>query len=348
MSLDVLKTKLKQNNISGVYLFVGKEEYTKDHYAAQMRKNVDSSPIPEFNHCVFDASSQSISELEDACFSLPYMWDTKLIEIKNIDTSRLKESEALEYERVFCEIPDYLTVLIVLRDSEYNTDPQAKKAPKSGISAFVNLVKKYGLVVDFETETADKLVSWISRHFNAKKIKYEYNVPRELLNHCGSNMYVLQGEITKLAAAYDTNPITARDVKKYCSQNVSYKYFDIANCLNKRDIVSAKRILDGLKLRREDYQLAVGFLAKNYADMLLVKTGLDSGKSPDSLASDLKIQSWRIGRIASAVSGVELSAIAYSVSVIADADLKLKTFRGNPKKILELAFYRICSYGRKT
>ncbi len=347
MSLDVLKTRLKQNNMSGVYLFVGKEEYTKDHYANQIRKRVDTSPVPEFNHCIFDASVQSISELEDACFSLPYMWESKLIEIKNLDTSRLKESEALEYERVFCEIPDYLTILIVFRDNEYNTDPQAKKSPKSGVVAFVNLVKKYGLVVDFETETSDKLMSWITRHFNAKKVPIEYNVPRELLNHCGSDMYVLQGEISKLVASYGTRPISVRDIQKYCSQNISYKYFDIANALNKKDLVSAKRILDGLKLKNEDFQLAVGFLAKNYADMLLVKTGLDSGKSPESLAADLKIHSWRIGKIAASVSGVDLSAIAYAVSVIANADLKIKTFRGSAQKILELAFYRICAYGRK-
>lgn len=347
MSLDILKKRIKENNISGVFLFCGPEEYTKDHYAGLLRKKVDSSPLPEFNHIYFNASSSKLSDLEDAVYSLPYMWESKLIEITDLESARITESDANEYARIFSEIPDYLTILAVLRADEQTEESRSSKT-KGGLSGFVDAVKENGLVVEFETEKSDKLVSWIVRHFNAKGVTYDMNVPREIINVCGSDMYILQGEIAKLAEVYSNKPLTASDVRTYCCANSAYKYFDIATALNRRDMISAKRILDSLDLGRDKLPMTVGFLAKNYSEMLLVKTALNSGKGFDSIAKDLKIPSWRIGKISQSIGQADVNSLYFAINQLALADQKLKSFRGDPQRILEMTFYRICTYGRKT
>lgn len=357
MSLDILKDRIKADNISGVYMFSGSEEYTKDHYASLIRKKVDDSPLPEFNHIYFNAAEQSTGVLEDYVYSLPYMWEKKLIEITDLENARISESDIEEYSRIFSDIPDYLTILIVMRYKEPSKDNRKSKTKneneeenkaKSGIEAFIALVKDHGLLVEFETQKADKLVSWITRHFVAKGIKFDANVPREMMSVCGSDMYILQSEILKLTEAYNGITLTAKDVHKYCCANSSYKYFDIAAALNRRDMVSAKRILESLDLDRETMPMAVGFLAKNYSKMLIVKSAIDSGKGYDAIEKDFKIKQWEISKIASVTSNTDIRALTYAINQLASADLKLKSFRGNPQRIIELAFYRICTYGRKT
>ena len=202
MSPDTLKTKLKENNISGVYLFYGQEEYTKDRYAETLRKKVDSAPLPEFNHLYFSAVSNSIADLDDMFYALPYMAELKLIEITDLADAKLTEPDIAEYARVFSDVPDYLTVLIILRADDYSEDQKTAKSPKSGITAFVNLIKDCGNAVEFAPEKSDKLTPWIMRHFNARGVKADPAVPRELLNYCGTDMYVLQSEIAKLCDAY--------------------------------------------------------------------------------------------------------------------------------------------------
>lgn len=347
MSLDILKTRLKENNVSGVFLFCGPEEYTKDHYAGLIRKKVDSSPLPEFNHIFFDASSSKLSELEDAVYSLPYMWDQKLIEITNLESAKITEADATEYSRIFEDIPDYLTILAVLRSDEQIEENRKSKTSKSGLAAFSKSVSDNGLVVEFEFERADKLANWIVKHFNAKGVIFDLSVPREILNFCGNDMYVLQSEINKLSEAYSGTPLTVYDVRKYCCANVAYKYFDIASALNRRDIVAAKRVWDSLDLARDEISMALGFLAKNYSEMLLVKIAIESGKNPDMIAKDTKIPSWRIGKIAQSVGSANVKFLSFAINQLSSADLKLKSFRGNPHRILELAFYRICTYGRE-
>ncbi len=356
MSLDILKKRIKDNELSGVFLFCGVEEYTKDYYATQIRKKVDSSPLPEFNHIYFNASTDKISDLEDAVYSLPYMWDVKLIEITDLESAKITESDIEDYARIFSDIPEYLIILAVLRaddqedekKSKSNKSDEDESKVKKGIIAFKNTVSDHGLVVEFEAEKADKLVSWINRHLNSKGVKFDINVPREMINVCGNDMYILQGEILKLVEVYDNKPLTVEDVKKYCCANSAYKYFDIVTALNRRDMVSAGRILESLDLDRDAISGAIGLLAKNYSEMLLVKTGIDSGKNYDRISKDIKRPSWLIGKIAASASSVDARFLLYAITQLSNADQKLKSYRGNPHNILEMAFYRICTYGRKT
>lgn len=346
MSLDILKNKIKSNDLSGVYLLCGSEEYTKDHYASLIRKKVDDSPLPEFNHIYFDASSGKISDLEDAVNLLPYMWDNKLIEITDLESARITESDIDEYARIFSELPDYVTILVVLRADEH-TEEARNTTSKSGLFAFCKTVKDHGLVVEFKNEKSDKLTTWIAKHFTTKNIKFDPNVPKEMINYCGNDMYILQSEILKLSEVYDGVPLKASDVRKYCCANSSYKYFDIAAALNRRDMVTAKRILDSLDLNRDEIPLALGYIAKNYSDMLIVKSGIDSGKGFDTIEKETKIKRWQIEKISNVASSVDMRALSFAISQLANADIKLKSYHGNPHRILELAFYRICTYGRK-
>jgi DNA polymerase-3 subunit delta len=232
-------------------------------------------------------------------------------------------------------------------DERVEEERNAKNQKNSGIGQFVKTVATHGLVVEFATEKADKLITWITRHFNANNVKYELNVPREIINVCGSDMYILQGEIKKLTEVYDEKPLTANDVRKYCCANNAYKYFDIADALNRRDLLKATKILNTLNLTREEISMAVGVIVKNFSDMLLVKTAMDSGVAFDSIAKETKIQPWLVQKMARSVSQTDIRFINHALSSFASADLKLKSFCGNPFRILESTFYRICTYGRK-
>lgn len=347
MSLDKLKEKIKSNTLSGLVLLYGQEEYTKDHYASMIRRKVDSAPLPEFNHLYYNAVADNIADLDDMLYALPYMAETKLIEITDIENTKLSESDIADYARVFSDIPDYLTVLAVLRADDYGEEQKNVKTPKSGIGAFVGLAKECGMAVEFEPEKSDKLTPWMARHFNARGVKYDPLVPREILNVCGTDMYILQSEISKLCDSFSGAPVTVADVHKYCCANTSYKFFDISLALNRRDIAAAKRILDGLDLGRDGIPAAIGLLAKNYSDLFMIKTALESGKSPDSIAREMKLPAWRVGKLVSTVGTMDLRSLAFAVSQVAAADLKIKSFRVDPRRVLEMTFYRICSYGRK-
>ncbi len=354
-STDELRKRIKENRLSGVYFLWGAEEYTKDFYAEKLRKIAKSSPLPEFNYVIFDAETQSPGDLEEATFALPYLWDCKVIEIRNLLPSKVSADDGAYYARIFASLPEYLTVLLVLRAGEYGSvKPGAEprkvgpEEKKTGFRQMLAAIEENGLAVEFEPEKGEKLYHWVAKHFAARSVQTEQNLPSVLISYCGTDMYTLQGEISKLCDVYTGSPLTEQDVRTYCCPNESYVFFDAAACMNRHDIVGAKRILSGLRLTSDAISMAIGYLASHYQLMMLVKAGMDCGKTAAQMAAEQKLPVWKVSKAMSSICSSDPAVLQYAAAEIASADAKLKSLRGDPAAILELLVYRICAYGTKT
>ena len=354
-SMDELKKCIKENTMSGVYLFWGAEEYTKDFYADKIRKLVKGSPLPEFNNVIFDAETSTPGDLEEAADALPYLWEQKVIEIRNLTPGKVSADDGEAYARILSTLPDYLTVLILMRSGDYNggtsqntkkSDKDKEKEKRNGFKTLLSAVEEYGLVVEFQTEKGDKLCHWVERHFASRHVKISHSLSSFLVSYCGSDMYTLQGEIQKLCDAYQGTPLTEQDVKTYCSANESHVFFDVASCMVRGDLAGARRILSSLRMTPDDVTMAMGFLASNYRQMALVKSGMDHGKSASQIAAEHKISSWKVSKVVSSLQNIDSATLHRAIADIAEADLRMKTRRGDSVAALELLVYRICTYGR--
>lgn len=358
-AMDELKKRVKENSLGGVYLFWGAEEYTKDFYADKLRKLAKDSPLPEFNYEIFDAETRTVGDFEEATFALPYLWENRVIEIRNLKPKQVTQSDAEEYARIFETLPDYLTVLILLRAGEYggskggsesakddSNDENKPEEKKNGFKTFLKAVEESGLSVEFEPEKGDKLCNWVARHFTSRGAKTEPGLPSFLTSYCGTDMYTLQGEIQKLCDACIGKTITEQDVRAYCCANENHVFFDVATCMVRKDAPGARRILAGVKMTPETVPMAMGFLASNYRLLLLVKAGMDMGKSVAQIAAEHKIPTWKVSKAVSSLGNADYATLQEAVAEIAETDAKLKNRRGNAAAALELLVYRICMYGK--
>ncbi len=350
--VDELKKRVKDNKLQGVFLFWGAEEYTKDFYAEKIRKLVKNSPLPEFNYVIFDAETSTPGEFEEAADALPYLWEQKVIEIRNLMPGKLSADDGEAYARILATLPEYLTVLVMLRGGDYSGGKPAADAKKpekekrNGFKIFLSAVEEYGLSVEFQTEKGDKLCHWVERHFASRNVRISRSLPSFMVSYCGSDMYTLQGEINKLCDAYDGTPLTEQDVKRYCCANESHVFFDVASCMIRQDLAGARRILSSLRMTQDDVTMAMGYLASNYRLMALVKAGMDQGKSANQIATEQKITSWKVNKVVSSLQNIDSASLHRAITDIAEADIRIKTRRGDSVSVLELLVYRICMYGR--
>lgn len=350
MSLDILKARLKENKPCGVYLFYGNEEYTKDFYIRQLRKKVTSSPMPEFNYIIFDASESEPSDLAEAAFSMPYMWDYKMIEVKNIDISAMTKEDAEGYASVISDLPEYIILLFVFRGFEL--DESLMKSGKSGSSSkgsrvFIDSVKEHGIILSFCNETGAKLEKWIQRHFNSQGVDLDKSAVHMLISLCGNDMYTLLAEIRKLICSPAKRPIDAEAVLYYCCSNQSFKIYELSDALTHSDMKRVKLIYDNLVHSKADPSMLLGYLSKCYSDMLIIKTSLEDKKSYASIASNLHKAEWLVRRTAASLVKKPSGYIEYACEEIDTADRKLKRYSVNPYLVLEILLIRIGLYGRE-
>lgn len=352
--LDDLKKRIKDGNTNGAYLFWGAEEYTKDFYAGKLRKKAGESPLPEFNDVVFDAEKQTAADLEECVQALPYMWDCKCVEVRGLNVQKLSVDEGERYAQIISDLPDYATLLFLLRAGEYSGGTGAKKSDKegapekkNGFKILLSALEQSGMVLEFQPEKGDKLAAWVAKHFSARGVKIAPGLPAMMISYCGNDMYTLQGEIAKLCELYDGKALTEQDVKTYCCANENYVFFDVATCMNRKDLAGARKILSGLHLNADGVPMAMGYLASNYQLMLLVKAGVDRGRTAAQIAAEQKLPSWKVTKAISSLHYVTTEELNEAVRMIADADLRMKTVRTDPVAALELLVCRICAYGKQ-
>ncbi len=344
MTSDELRKRIKDGKPEGAWLFYGEEDYTKNACATMLRKTVLSAPMPEFNYSVYDGARLDIDTLAGDVNALPYMADRRMIEIKDFSVASLTAAASESLASVLADLPDYLILLFCNKSGE-EEDKAIDKAEKK---TFLQAVSEYGNAVKFESETGARLFGWMSRHFQAGGTPADRSVLETMVSVCGSDMYILSGEIDKLCAYCGTRPATSADVAKVCCANQNYKVFDLTRALIEGNIKKAGSVYANLVFNRAEPSMILGAIAKSFSDMLATAEGVRAGKTFKQIAADLKTYDFLIRRYASAASSRDPLFLQNAVRVCASADRRLKSFRGDPYTVLETAIYRIgaCNAGK--
>lgn len=343
MSIELLKKEIKENKCGRIYFLCGEEEYIKDHYAAEIRKKTLSLPLPEFNYIRLKGKDFSVPALTDCLEGLPYMSEQKLVEINEFDFNKLNDASAEELCAVLADIPEYAKVLFVVRADEISAKAIQDKE-KSASARVLQLIRKKGLVVEFKSESEAKLLAWIKKHFVAKKTKIDDKAAEELLLTCGEDMYLLLGEIEKLAAYCNGRTVTVDDVKTVCCVNQSFQIFDLTKALTDRDFAALHKILRKLIDAGQAAQLIIGVLSKCLSDMIVIKAGVENAVAISEIAAKIKSFDWAVRRYLPTVRKTSFKYLEYAAAECSVCEKKLKSFSSDEATELELFVLRLACF----
>ena len=346
MSLDVLKQRFKDKTYGGVYLFYGQEEYTKDHYASRLRGLVSDGAAPEFNHISINCPEVSPSDIYESIDQLPMMSDLKLVELVDFNL-KMSDDDLETYTEIFRDVPEYCVVLIVIRgdeDIEKMLSPKEKK--KKALSAFLESISKNGVVVNFERAKPNELATWVTKHFQSKKVNATPEAVRFMIDLCGNDMYVLHGEIEKLSAYYKGEPLSPKDVELICCKNETFMTYDLTRSLLERNLGNAQRILNGLIADKVKPEFIMGTMTKFFSDVVAVSAGTEKGIGSVVIASKIGVAEWNVRKYITLADNVGKNFLTYCVNECYDADYRLKTSSENKYLIIKMLLSRIIAYGK--
>jgi DNA polymerase-3 subunit delta len=344
MALNQLLDKLKGKDYTGVYLFAGDEEYTKDYYIKKIRDFCIGGNPPDMLRTVFSKSDISPEALYDAVFTPPFIGEKKIIEINDFPLSQ-PSGVLNRYVNILAGIPSGISVVFIYRSGDFDTKSMAGKP--DGKNEFLDFISTGGIFVDFAPEKGEKLVTWVKRHFKAESAEIEDNAAVFLTEYCGNDMYVLAGEINKLCLVYTGKPITSADIENICSPNAEYRLFDVVNCLAEGNATKIKKIYDGLVFTKIKPELILGTISSYFTDLLAFRTALAEGKSERDIKARLGYADFQARRLASACRGVDIKFITDGLRECRETDRAIKSYSTNPYTAIELMLYRILSNGKR-
>lgn len=324
MTQKELKAHLKGEDLGGIYLFVGEEDYLKRHYSEEMRKRILTDPaLLPFNHLTFEGSTIDFDLLLDAVKSPPMMADYKLIEWDRADFESMKEGALDAFASLSALVAEHPYAVLLFRASQAELDPGTPKRP----SSLLKRLSDYAKVVCFDVATDAQLLAWLNSHLAHEGLSATGEALRAMLARVGHRMEILAGEIDKLACycrVHSTHTVTPELVTLVCSSTAEDDAFGLSNALLRGDRRAAYACLDDLKRRRVEPMLVLGQLTRLFTDLTAVSLLLAEGGSVSSIASALSMNEYKAGLYVKGARARSGAALGRAVMICREADLAVK------------------------
>ena len=147
---------LKENGPGRLYLLWGAEDYLRESYLDELKRQCAVSPS-DFNYHRLTVTPSDIRALEEAADAVPFMGERTFIEVRDFDVNAFRDDAAEKLTRVFSDVPEYATI-VLLPATGYEPD---------GRLTMMKTIKKLGTAIEFTAQAQGLLINWIIRRFES-------------------------------------------------------------------------------------------------------------------------------------------------------------------------------------
>ncbi len=296
-NLVLLKERTKAQDKSGVYIFYGDEEYTKNHYTnlllreAGSNLNVTSFYGEDFTLEAFISACETSAVESFDMFSLDAEEETdgdgalRVIKLYHPDLSSMSKKDSEYFTDFLSKLPEKTIVIFWFYTGEDETVLK---------NSLYKQISEFALTVNFKREAvgSSALITWILRHFSKAKINVDRYVAVHLCQTVGNSMTDLHNEIEKLIdyLGYENrDTLETKDIDFICIKSTTAQIFDISSGALSGNFVKAARALNVLKDKREHPILILGTISKAIYDLSVTDMYIKQGMSVASIAKETKI-----------------------------------------------------------
>ena len=324
MDLVKFKSDLKSGNLSGVYLLCGEEDYLVRYYLKALRDAIaGDEAFAVFNNPIFDGAEVDFSAISEAIKAPPMMNDTKLIEWRHADFTKMKEVELSQLEEIASLTKEYSYSVVAFTADGEGIDFGNPKKP----SAFIKRFDKIINILRFEKSSENQLYAWLKKHFDAHGVTVGLETVKALVFRSGRSMDVLAGEVDKLCAlalSRGKSIVTPEDVDEVSSSTPECDTFALSNAILDRSRQRTYLALEEMKLRRVDPTVIMGMIAKVFDDLSAVAHLLDEGLDRGDINEVLKMNEYKLKIYVTAAKRYGSARLTEILRALAEADAASK------------------------
>jgi DNA polymerase-3 subunit delta len=299
--IDIYRSFIKEINteVKKLYLLYGRESYLLDRGLEEIKSRVVKG-LEEINYTVFDKKNIDIIELQNACETLPFGSERKLVVIKDFfglktKTKKIESDEVENKNDTGSEILDIINNIYddtCLLFVSYGDIDRRKKIFKD--------INKIGSVFEFKKIDKKDLIQWIFRFVkNAGKI-IEYDSIEYLIQNMGyldknseANMYSIQNELEKiLSFSGDEKTVGLDIIKELVKEPIENDVFKLIDTCLEKDIPNSLKIYSDLLLRGESTYSILGLISWGIKNLTKIKELKEEGLDIKGIASGLKMNEY--------------------------------------------------------
>lgn len=336
--------KLSAGQIRGCYLLFGEEEYTKLSCLTRLRTLLfgETGDDPFNHHKIVCTQTGWEEQLTNAVDTLPVFAEQKLVELHSISFTSLPDSQLSALLEIFEQTKKSDdTVLVVYALSDELNIGKTSKSPSAQFKKLTAVLEP----IQCDRQTPGRLSGWVGRHFTAEGVVASALVCQELVDKCGTDMFLLANEVKKLSfytLAKGEKNVSVEDIELVCSTGKDVGTFDFTNAIVDGNAPKALQLLTDMHRRKEKPEIVLGGIIDTLIGMYLVKRLAEAGKKPAEISKETGLHEFRIKLYSQSVASKSSKRLQKALELCSEADGKIKSTGLDNYTVLEILILRLC------
>ncbi len=312
-----------------VYLFNGDDALKQETLLKRLVARIAAQGDIDFNHTSLSATKlETGAEVIDACLTLPFCSDYRLVVLKQIDKAK---KAVIDDIASYLKDPASTTVLALT----------AEKLPKNLI--LYKTIEKIDpqAIIDCFGKRKHELPTLVRAMATKHGVTIAPDAALLLVHYVGVSTIALDSELSKLAShacSQGRGEIIERDIRDMVSRTAEVQPWELSDALGARDVQRCLELLSYMPLQSPYGLLA---LCLTRIRELLVAKSLEARPGSISIASVLGGPDWRYKNHQRWAHGFQENELIAALGAAAQTEYKMKT-GADPNLAFEMWLMSVC------
>lgn len=337
ITIDVLESEIKKNSIANGYVFCGlDEELIKSSIDPIIKKVLDKDFL-DLNFIKIDGLTSTFDEIENACETLPFFGDKKVVLVYRANF--LKDKPDKEGAKTYTEILKYIkdlpqhTILIMYYLFNDKRDTPKKNKKLSTLDKYVKVVHCDKLKKDKYYKKIEDIFKENGRTIGKVQLKY-------FADKVQNNFDIIKREIDKLDCYALGRELTKEDIDKLIPNKSEDDIFDLVEYISLRKVEKAIDLLDELLFKADQHMLIISSIENHFKRLYEIKIYLLKGKKLEFFISKYRLPQFVCEKLMNQASKFSLKQLNQLIKVCVNTEIKLKSSTKDKQMEMELMLFK--------
>jgi DNA polymerase III subunit delta len=341
-----------------ITLIHGPTELLRAETLAAIRNGIaDDLEMAELNTLRLDGRTATVSELRNACDTLPFLAERRLVIAEGLlarlaapAKGRGKAAEVAETEDgieetslspeaakgqvkvllVYLDNVPETTELVFLEEDTVGSGPIVRRLQELARSGQAK-------IVTCEKLRRNEVPDWIRQRAAMRRVKLDAGALADLAEFVGDELRQLDQELIKLADYAPGRTVTREDVRKLVPATRAASVFEMADALGLGDGPTASKLMrHALDVDGEQPLRLLGMIARQYRLLIQAKGLQTQGVKPPEMARTLNVADWTVPKLLNQANRHTFAALERGMERILATDEAIKTGKLGEREAMDV------------
>lgn len=315
---------IKNKNFQKIYLLFGEENYLKNKIFNSLKKALISETAEIMNLDIFNEKKPETKKISDACETLPFMNDLRVVIVKDselfVQGSKDESEKMAEYIK---NVPP-TTVLIFVEE----------KVDKRG--KLYKEVSKLGHCAEFKQLSEKELLNEVRKIAKEKKLVMKDSVILYFIRSVNNGMEAIIAEIEKLSNYILEGEVSEKDIDDICTKSLEVKIFDMVDAIGNKKAKIALDIYNNMVLMKESPIMILAMISRQFRIIFQSKYLAEKGMYKSDIAKKINQREFVVSECLKQSKNFKKKTLLQALDDCLECDINIKTGKIQDKLGVEM------------